>query len=135
MPPYIEIAQGLSEALKLTQPAVAVRLSESVPVGLELWAGRVPAFETVAVALTPSEQKKVQVLAKDLGVLSEVDQEVQEDKRNRVNSRPMLILLGAKKYTIAAGLNYNLRSFSGWSREVSRSQEVTSCAPAWLSCG
>ena len=54
-----------------------------VPVGLELWAGRVPAFETVAVALTPSEQKKVQVLAKDPGVLSEVDQEVQEDKRNR----------------------------------------------------
>jgi hypothetical protein len=111
MPPYIEIAQGLSEALKLTQPAVAVRLSESVPVGLELWAGRVPAFETVAVALTPSEQKKVQVLAKDLGVLSEVDQEVQEDKRNRVNSTPMLILHGAKKYTIAAGLNYNLGSF------------------------
>ena len=83
MPPYIEIAQGLSEALKLTQPAVAVCLSESVPVGLGLWAGRVPAFETVVVALTPSEQKKVQVLAKDPGVLSEVDQEVQEDKRNR----------------------------------------------------
>jgi hypothetical protein len=59
------------------------RNCSSVPVGLELWAGRVPVFETVAVALTPAEQKKVQVLAKDPGVLTEVDQEVQEDKRNR----------------------------------------------------
>jgi protein-disulfide isomerase len=77
------------------------------------WSNDGKVFETVAAALTPTEQKKVQALAKDPAVLSEVDQEVQEGQAERVNSTPtMLILHGAKKYPIAGGLNYNLlRSF------------------------
>ena len=77
------------------------------------WSNDGKVFETVASALTPAEQKKVQVLAKDPAVLTEVDQEVQEGQAERVNSTPtMLIIHGAKKYPIAGGLNYNLlRSF------------------------
>jgi protein-disulfide isomerase len=77
------------------------------------WSNDGKVFETVATALTPAEQKKVQVLAKDPSVLSEVDQEVLEGQAERVNSTPtMLIIRGAKKYPIAGGLSYNLlRSF------------------------
>jgi protein-disulfide isomerase len=77
------------------------------------WSNDGKVFETVATALTPAEQKKVQVLAKDPAVLSEVDQEVLEGQAERVNSTPtMLIIHGPKKYPIAGGLNYNLlRSF------------------------
>jgi len=77
------------------------------------WSNDGKVFETVATALTPAEQKKVQALAKDPAVMSEVDQEVQEGQAERVNSTPtMLIVHGAKKYPIAGGLNYNLlRSF------------------------
>jgi len=77
------------------------------------WSNDGKVFETVAAALTPAEQKKVQALAKDPAVLTEVDQEVQEGQAERVNSTPtMLIIHGAKKYPIAGGLNYNLlRSF------------------------
>jgi len=77
------------------------------------WSNDGKVFETVATALTPAEQKKVQVLAKDPAVLSEVDQDVLEGQAERVNSTPtMLIIHGPKKYPIAGGLNYNLlRSF------------------------
>ena len=43
MPDYTEIAQTLVEALNLTQPPVAVCLTETVPAGVESWAGQVPA--------------------------------------------------------------------------------------------
>lgn len=43
MPRYIEIAQALTHALNLTQAPVAVCLADSVPAGVESWAGRVPA--------------------------------------------------------------------------------------------
>jgi len=73
------------------------------------WSADGKVFETVATALTPAEQKTVQALAKSPGVMSEVDQEVQEGQAERVNSTPtMLIVHGAKKYPIAGTLNYNL---------------------------
>jgi len=73
------------------------------------WSADGKVFETVAAALTPAEQKKVQLLAKDPGVLSEVDQDVQEGQSERVNATPtMIIVRGAKKYPIAGDLNYNL---------------------------
>jgi len=43
MPSYSEIAQALVEALSLTQPPVAVCLSENVPAGIEPWDGHSPA--------------------------------------------------------------------------------------------
>jgi uncharacterized protein (DUF169 family) len=43
MPSYNEIAQCLVEALSLAQSPVAVCLSESVPAGVEAWAGHSPA--------------------------------------------------------------------------------------------
>jgi len=43
MSSYSEITQSLTESLKLTQPPIAVCLTESVPAGVERWSGRIPA--------------------------------------------------------------------------------------------
>jgi len=43
MPSYSQIAQTLTEALKLTQPPVAVSLTDSLPAGVESWSGKSPA--------------------------------------------------------------------------------------------
>jgi protein-disulfide isomerase len=77
------------------------------------WAADGKVFETVATALTPAEQKKVQTLAKDPAILSEVQDDVSEGASVPVNSTPtMLIIHGAKRYPITGGVNYNLlRSF------------------------
>ena len=77
------------------------------------WAADGKVFETVATVLTPVEQKKVQVLAKDPAILSEVQDDVQEGQAQAVNQTPtMIIIHGSKKYPIAGTQNYNLiRSF------------------------
>jgi uncharacterized protein (DUF169 family) len=43
MSSYSEIAQSLTESLELTQPPIAVCLTDSVPAGVERWSGRIPA--------------------------------------------------------------------------------------------
>jgi uncharacterized protein (DUF169 family) len=43
MSAYSSIAQSLTESLKLTQPPVAVCLTESLPSGVEAWSGHSPA--------------------------------------------------------------------------------------------
>jgi len=69
--------------------------------------GRV--YETVASVLTPAEQKKIQVLAKDPSVLMEVEQDMQEGQREQVNQTPtMMVLRGVRKYPIGGMLNYDL---------------------------
>jgi protein-disulfide isomerase len=72
------------------------------------WSNDGKVFETVAAALTPAEQKRVQALARDPAVLSEVDQEVQEGQAERVNATPTLLIIHGSKKTPVSGLNYNL---------------------------
>src|SRR5580658_268968 len=43
MSSYSEVAQSLTESLKLTQPPVAVCLTDAVPAGVETWSGHSPA--------------------------------------------------------------------------------------------
>ena len=66
-------------------------------------------FETVASVLTPAEQKKVQILAKDPSVLGEVQSDIQEGEQDRVNQTPtMVIIRNGRKYPIGGALNYDL---------------------------
>jgi uncharacterized protein (DUF169 family) len=43
MSTYSEIAEALTESLELTQPPIAVSMTDSVPAGVESWSGRSPA--------------------------------------------------------------------------------------------
>lgn len=73
------------------------------------WSENGRVFETVASALSPAEQKKVQALAADPAIKGEVQNDVMEGERERINQTPtMLIIKGAKKYPVAGILNYDL---------------------------
>ena len=49
-------------------------------------------WETMASVLTADEQKKVQALAKDPGVLAEVNEDLEQGERDGVNSTPTIIM-------------------------------------------
>lgn len=73
------------------------------------WAADGKVFEAVASVLTSSEQAKVRALAKDPGVLDEVQQELHEGQADRVNQTPtMVITARGRKYPVAGVMNYDL---------------------------
>ena len=75
----------------------------------QVWAESGKIFEAIAPALTPAEQKKVQTLVKDPGVLNEVAADMQEGMDQNVNQTPtMVIIRGGKRYPIGGVVNYNL---------------------------
>ena len=60
-------------------------------------------WDTVANVLTPEEAKKVQVLAKDPSVLSEVQRDVDAGIAGGINQTPtMFISRGAKRFPVTA---------------------------------
>jgi protein-disulfide isomerase len=67
------------------------------------WAVNGKVWDAVASVLTPAEQKKVQALTKDPGVLAEVQREYDEGVAAGVNATPTVIVTqGMKKYPIPA---------------------------------
>ena len=75
------------------------------------WSENGKVFESVASVLSPAEQKKVQELAKDPSILSEVNQDVAEGQQERVNQTPtLLVIRNGRKYPIGGMLNYDLLS-------------------------
>jgi protein-disulfide isomerase len=66
-------------------------------------------WDAVANVLTPVEAKKVQLLAKDPSVMSEVERDVEAGKAASINQTPtMIITRGPKRYPLAGAVNYNL---------------------------
>jgi protein-disulfide isomerase len=73
------------------------------------WAANGKVWDTVANVLTPVEAKKVQLLAKDPSVMSEVERDVEAGRAVSINQTPtMIITRGAKSYPLAGTVNYNL---------------------------
>jgi len=74
------------------------------------WAINGNVWATVASALpSPADQKKVQALAKDPGVLAEIEAEYQEGVASGLNQTPTLILtVGGKHYNLPPAPDYRL---------------------------
>ena len=72
------------------------------------WAVNGKVWETVASVLTPTEQKKVQELAKQPAIQAEVQREYDEGVAAGVNATPTIIVTrGSKRYPIPSqDLNY-----------------------------
>ncbi|HUI57692.1 MAG TPA: thioredoxin domain-containing protein [Bryobacteraceae bacterium] len=61
----------------------------------------------VSAVLSPAEQKKVQALAKDPGVLAEIQNEYEEGVAAGINETPTMILTaGSKRYPLPRAPNY-----------------------------
>jgi len=67
-------------------------------------------WETVASALTPAEQKKVQALAKDPSVIAAVESDVALGNRFGINSTPTVLLTygGRRPFALPNAMNYPL---------------------------
>jgi protein-disulfide isomerase len=74
------------------------------------WAVNGKVWDTVAAVLTPAEQKKVLALAKDPGVLAEVQQEYDEGVAAGISGTPTIIVThGTRRYPIPSQqLEYSL---------------------------
>jgi protein-disulfide isomerase len=56
------------------------------------WSMSGKVWETVATALTPEEQKKVQALSNDPAVLAEVQRDYDSAQKNRLNQTPTMVI-------------------------------------------
>lgn len=66
------------------------------------WAINGKVWDTVAAVLSPADQKKVELLAKDPGVVSEVQQELDEGMSSGVNQTPtMIVTAKGKRYPLS----------------------------------
>jgi protein-disulfide isomerase len=73
------------------------------------WGANGKVWDTVASVLTPAEAKKVQSLAKDPSVLSEVQRDVDAGRAAGINQTPtMFITRGTSRFPVAGAVNYNL---------------------------
>jgi protein-disulfide isomerase len=73
------------------------------------WSTTGKVWETVATALSPTEQKKVQALVGDPGVLADVQKDVELGQRNNINQTPTLIVRqGIRSFPIAGPVAYSL---------------------------
>jgi len=74
-----------------------------------VWEVNGKVWDTVAGVLTPAEAKKVQLLAKDPSVLSEVQRDVDAGKAAGINQTPtMIVTRGTSRFPVAGAVNYNL---------------------------
>lgn len=72
-----------------------------------VWAADGSVWATVAAALPPADQQKVQALAKDPGVTAEIEAEYQEAIALGLNQTPTLVVTsGGKRYPPLPAPNY-----------------------------
>jgi protein-disulfide isomerase len=92
-----EIAVAAGRVGKYQEVADALFRTQSA------WGQTGKVWESVASALTPAEQKKVQALVKDPGVVAEVQREYDSGVSAGVNSTPtVFVSQGSKRYPINA---------------------------------
>jgi protein-disulfide isomerase len=67
-------------------------VSDALFKGQQQWGMTGKVWDSVAPALTPEEQKKVQALATDPSVLAEVQKDVDLGVRNQINQTPTIVV-------------------------------------------
>ena len=72
------------------------------------WAASGKVWDTVAAVLTPVEAKKVQLLAKDPSVVSEVQRDLDAGKAVINQTPTMFVTRGASRFPVVGAVNYNL---------------------------
>ncbi len=91
-----QYAQAAAEVGRYTQVADALFFNQLT------WAGNGKVWDTVAAVLTPTEQKRVQTLAKEPAIAAAVQADVNLGNSLRVTQTPTLFVIsGGKRYQFA----------------------------------
>jgi protein-disulfide isomerase len=73
------------------------------------WSSNGKVWDTVAAALTPSQQKKVKLAADGPAVLGEIQRDLEAAHAVAVSSTPTLVVArGARRYPVSGTLNYEI---------------------------
>ena len=73
------------------------------------WSASGKVWDAVANVLTPAEAKKVQSLAKDPAVLSEVQHDLELGRAAAINQTPtMIVTRGTSRFPVVGAVNYTL---------------------------
>jgi protein-disulfide isomerase len=100
MHPYSREAAGY--AVAATQVGKYQQVADALFRNQAVWSTNGKVWDTVAAVLTPTEQKKVQALAKEPSVLTEVQQDVDAGNMIRINQTPTIFISkGQKRYPYA----------------------------------
>jgi len=73
----------------------------------ESWENTGKVWEAVAPVLTPDQQKRVQALAKDPSVAAEVQRDVDQGNKERVNSTPAIFITRPQHLALPYPINYS----------------------------
>jgi len=100
MHPYSREAAGY--AVAATQVGKYQVVADALFHTQAVWSTNGKVWDTVAAVLSPTEQKRVQALAKDPSVLAQVQQDVDLGNSLRINQTPTIFLSkGPKRYPYA----------------------------------
>lgn len=108
LPGYQHSREAFSYAVAAARIGKYQQVAEALFAQQSNWnmAGNV--WPVVAAVLSPAEQKKVQALAKDPGVLGEIEAELQEGVVAGVRETPTIIVTaGSKRYPLPPAPNYS----------------------------
>ena len=109
LPQHNHAKEAAAYAVAASRVGKYERVADALFQNQPSWANDGKVFETVATVLSPAEQKKVQTLAKDPAVLSEIEQEVNEGIAGKINQTPTLIVVSkGKRFPFGGIPNYDL---------------------------
>lgn len=100
MHPHSREAAGY--AIAATQVGKYQQVADALFQAQAVWTANGKVWDTVAAVLTPAEQKKVQALAKEPSVLTQVQQDVDLGTSLKINQTPtVFVSKGARRYPYA----------------------------------
>jgi protein-disulfide isomerase len=92
-------------AVAASRAGMYIPVADALFRGQQSWSASGKVWDAVAGALTPAQQKRVQALAKDPGVLAEIQSEIAMGQRVPVNQTPTIVVIrGARSIPITGGL-------------------------------
>lgn len=92
IPQHVYARPAANYAVAASRVGKYQAVSDALFKAQQQWGMTGKVWDTVATALTPEEQKKVQALATDPSVLAEVQKDVDFGMRNQINQTPTIVV-------------------------------------------
>lgn len=105
LPAHPHSREAAGYAVAASRVGMYMPVADALFRGQESWSMSGKVWETVAGVLTPAQQKRVQALAKDPGVLAEIENEIGMGRRIPLTETPTLVVIrGTRRIPITGRL-------------------------------
>ncbi|MGA2145880.1 MAG: thioredoxin domain-containing protein [Bryobacteraceae bacterium] len=105
LPAHPHSREAAGYAVAASRVGMYMPVADALFRGQQSWSVSGRVWETVAGVLTPAQQKRVQALAKDPGVLAEIENEIGMGRRIPLTETPTLVVIrGTRRIPITGRL-------------------------------